>query len=836
MSKIFNKSNQPKVEIGRNTFDLSFQNNATFQLGKIYPVMCKEVLPGDTFEIDTAFGLRFMPLAFPIQTKMRADVHYFYCRNRNGWKDWMNFIGQTGDVSPFPMLSKAQTLKHSRTGSLGDYLGLPTTLTEFKKESLPLFNLPNQCVYSSFHPFVPDGKTDGAIISQYNLEHCTPYSGSQGQQGFGPYYISADALTRLRSGISVPSSDLFSFSNTSFPYKVSQMMPMMPSNGEEQSYVVPEDNRIACIPIIPKGTPAQTGQFENCSYTYRIGDKLRVNIPQFSKVKGNLPIYGVIGVAENYSFDYPSTGVGSYRSYICSEFNASTLVNGSDLSDVQSCYIEFDCNKSFTLQSKYGVLCVWLFVCDDETTMQNGNVVSSFQTYLDSAEQSVDYSSFYSLGCLKNGTTKTSYFYTNNTYSPFTHVPLISSVEYQTTEGDVVDNYFTAETMPYQVSALPFRAYESIYNSFYRDQRNNPFYVDGKFDPNQYTFTTDGGIDDNNYDFHYRNWEQDFLTSAQLTPQQGSVTPLVGVTASGVATFQNDDGSQVQAQLLYADDGDTITGVDFKGVNADSSVRQQAMQLASQGISINDFRMVNSYQRWLETNLRRGLKYKDQLMSHFGVDASYELLDMPEFIGGTSQMVQIDQINQTSAGTTDDPLGSYAAQASCVGGNKNKITKYCDEHGFIIACFSIVPTPCYSQLLPKHFTKTQHLDYFFPEFGHIGYQPITYQEVCPLQAALNGTDLSSTYGYQRAWYDYLSSTDEVHGQFRTTLKPFLLMREYHSLPSIKPEFLLVNQDQLNEVFTITEIDGEPVDVCLGQLHFDVIVKRKIPRFGIPRLE
>ena len=66
------------------------------------------------------------------------------------------------------------------------------------------------------------------------------------------------------------------------------------------------------------------------------------------------------------------------------------------------------------------------------------------------------------------------------------------------------------------------------------------------------------------------------------------------------------------------------------------------------------------------------------------------------------------------------------------------------------------------------------LDYFFPEFGHIGYQPITYREVCPIQAKAAGKDLSTVFGYQRAWYEYISRVDEVHGQMRTTLRNFLV--------------------------------------------------------------
>lgn len=401
---------------------------------------------------------------------------------------------------------------------------------------------------------------------------------------------------------------------------------------------------------------------------------------------------------------------------------------------------------------------------------------------------------------------------------------------YSTTSPSLIDSNFTASNYPVKLSALPFRAYESIYNSFYRDQRNNPYIIDGKQCPNQYIPTTDGGADDNVYELRSRNWEQDQFTTAMTSPQAG-VAPLVGITSTGKASFQSEDGTIYTAQLQTADDGDTVTGVTYNS-NLPNDVARALVNVASSGISINDFRAVNSLQRWMETKLRQGLKYRDQIKGHFGVDVSYSELDMPEFLGGYSQILDINQVNQT-APVGDDPLGSYAGQVSSVGSLKHKIQHYCDEHGFIIVLASIVPVPVYTQCLPKMFTKTSVLDYFFPEFGHLGYQPIPYKEVCPLQTQVVGSpvNLNSTFGYQRAWYDYLSRLDEAHGEFRTSLRDFLLMRTFEGVPALNEDFLLVDSNSLNQVFATDDYDK-----FLGQFHFDILMKRPIPRYGIPRLE
>lgn len=206
-------------------------------------------------------------------------------------------------------------------------------------------------------------------------------------------------------------------------------------------------------------------------------------------------------------------------------------------------------------------------------------------------------------------------------------------------------------------------------------------------------------------------------------------------------------------------------------------------------------------------------------------------------------MVNVDQINQT-APTGSDPLGSYAGQLSAMGSSNGSISHYFDEPGLVMAIVSVVPVPCYSQLLSKHFTKINDaLEYYFSEFAHLGYQAIPYREVCPLQARKNNVPLDRTFGYQRPWYDYISATDEIHGQFRTDLNNFILSRVFQTVPSLNEKFLTVRPESLNNIFTVNEIpDPEddtkmiPVDPILGQIHFDIVMQRPIPRFGVPRLE
>lgn len=731
---IFNKSNQPDPKVNRNSFDLSFASSGTFKFGTLYPVFLKEVLPGDSFRINGAFGLRFMPLAFPIQTKVRADIHFFYVRNRNLWKDWPNFIGQTGRPSAFPVLSQSNKERLIKTSALGDYLGLPTTIVG--RESVKISDVGVTFVS-------PRNDT-----TRYSVDYSSIHQTSETI----PFSINQSVANLFRVGVSDPTVEQYNSEQTYFGTSTDLTL--------NQPYVSGVDNFLEVV----------------------INDVFSENLPSTIPTGVNLRCVAVLRTSSgSYVSSLPEIPVMQGQYY--------ELPDGS---------IGFRFPYTGALVSR---VVKFIFFYDDISNT-DGNLSSQKGTpFVGSIGVSV-----------KN--------------------PNLTLTVYRSIGSSVAKD--PEQTLSFDISALPFRAYESIYNSFYRDQRNNPYIVNGVQDPNVYLPTTEGGIDSSSYDFRQRNWEQDFLTSAVPSPQQG-VAPLVGITSTGVATFDV-DGTPYSAQLETAEDGDTVVSARL-GSDAPASVRSSVVSLATSGISINDFRGVNALQRFLETNMRRGLKYKDQIMSHYGVDVSFAELDMPEFLGGFSEFVNIDQINNMTESEGSSPLGSYAGQASCVGSSKHTINRFCDEHGFIVGILSIVPVPTYSQLLPKHFTKFDPLDYFFPEFGHLGYQPIPYKEVCPFQAQAYGVSPYSTFGYQRAWYDYLASVDEVHGLFRTQLQSFILTRVFNGVPSLNEDFLLVHPDSLNDIFTVTkDSDGNPVDPILGQLYFDVTAKRKIPRYGVPRLE
>lgn len=382
------------------------------------------------------------------------------------------------------------------------------------------------------------------------------------------------------------------------------------------------------------------------------------------------------------------------------------------------------------------------------------------------------------------------------------------------------------------LSALPFRAYEAYYNAFGRDIRNNPFIVDGKPEYNKYVPSLKGGRDLYKYQLHYANWEPDAYTTALQSPQAG-IAPLVGITSLGEATFRDASGTEYHAQLETAEDGDTVTGFQIKSSNAPADVVRNLIGMATSGIAISDFRNVNSLQRFLEIRIRQSPRYKNLVKGLYNVNLDYDELMMPEFLGGISDTIPVYKVTQTTP-TEGNPLGAFAGQGSLQSGMRHVIRKYCPEDGYILGVMSVVPAANYSQLLPPHFTRMSLLDWHFPQFNNISYQPMLYKHLCPYQAyAVNPENVNNVFGYQRAYWDLIASFDEVHGEFRGSMRNFVINRVFDKAPELSTDFLLVNPDHVNDVFAMTAENGDKI---LGSIAFDITKKTTIPRNSIPHIE
>ena len=115
---------------GKNKFDLSREVKQTGNMGMLYPCFIQDVIPGDSFRVNTQQMVRFSPLLAPMMHNVDFKLDYFFVPYRIIWDEWKDFItgGEDGtDLPSYPRFQVDGTVKSTylTKGSLADYLGIP---------------------------------------------------------------------------------------------------------------------------------------------------------------------------------------------------------------------------------------------------------------------------------------------------------------------------------------------------------------------------------------------------------------------------------------------------------------------------------------------------------------------------------------------------------------------------------------------------------------------------------------------------------------------------------------------------------------------------------------
>lgn len=395
----------------------------------------------------------------------------------------------------------------------------------------------------------------------------------------------------------------------------------------------------------------------------------------------------------------------------------------------------------------------------------------------------------------------------------------------------------------FRVSALPFRAYQLIYNEYYRDQNLTeavPLNLGSGSDNQHLVYLTS---------LRRRSWEKDYFTSALPWLQRGpEVTVPVG-GSFGVVTLANRDNNQifvgpdgkptkvdVGMNLIHAADKNNVTPGTIQTGLANGSNSGNAVWLdpkgtlvvdgENSGVSIQDLRTSNALQRWFERNARGGSRYIEQILAHFGVRSSDARLQRPQFLGGGKMPIAVSEVLQTSSTDATSPQANMAGHGISAGVN-NGFKHYFEEHGYVIGLMSIMPRTGYQQGVPRDFTKFDNMDFYFPEFAHLSEQEIKNQE---LYVSNDPTYNEGTFGYTPRYAEYKYHESEAHGDFRGNMSFWHLNRIFTDKPNLNTTFVECNPS--NRIFATS---GTRDDKFWVQIYQDVKALRLMPKYGTPML-
>lgn len=376
------------------------------------------------------------------------------------------------------------------------------------------------------------------------------------------------------------------------------------------------------------------------------------------------------------------------------------------------------------------------------------------------------------------------------------------------------------------ISALPMAAYQMIYNEYYRDQ-NLIAEVDYELVNGSNTANTDLFV------LRKRAWEHDYFTAALPFAQKGNAVaiPLGEVQlkadwAAGTPPYPNFESGtgvnyngNIQTLIGGPGGGDYIT-------NSANTFVQQAYNpegsLEVGSTTVSDLRRAIKLQEFLELTARGGSRLIEWVRSVFGVKSSDARLQRPEYITGTKSPVQVSEVLNTSD-TASAPQGNMAGHGISVTSGKYG-NYFCEEHGFIIGIMSVMPKTAYQQGIQKHWLKQDRLEYFIPQFAHIGEQPVENRELYAFQ----GTDGDDTFGYVPRYAEYKFENNRVAGDFRTTLDHWQAGRIFSAPPALNEDF--VSADPTHRIFAVTDPNEQKL-YC--HVYNKVRAIRPMPKFGTP---
>jgi len=377
------------------------------------------------------------------------------------------------------------------------------------------------------------------------------------------------------------------------------------------------------------------------------------------------------------------------------------------------------------------------------------------------------------------------------------------------------------------VSALPCRAYNLVYNEWFRDQN---------LIAEETVRTVDAADAVGSYYSLLKSAKKhDYFTSCLPYLQKGDAVEILGAV-----TTLDVESLAVEGNTVTIESGSGQRDLDSGAAQVDVSASNTGSPLyvdtSGIGFDINTLRQSVAIQRLLERDARGGTRYTELIKAHFGVTNPDFRLQRPEYLGGGKSFINVSPV-----ANTNDQKSTYAAsgvnvfQGELKGIGAGSINghgwaKSFTEHGIILGIMRARGDLTYFQGLDKMWSRSTRYDFYIPALANLGEQAVLNKEI--FYTGTPATD-DATFGYQERWSEYRNKRSRIVGILNpdatSAISHWHLAEDFASVPSLNQTFI----EDGTPMSRVKSFDTA-TDFILD-LWFNYKMARPIPVHSIPSL-
>ncbi|QCQ84789.1 major capsid protein [Blackfly microvirus SF02] len=398
--------------------------------------------------------------------------------------------------------------------------------------------------------------------------------------------------------------------------------------------------------------------------------------------------------------------------------------------------------------------------------------------------------------------------------------------------GYAANSIYDYFALPTQIAgfahwSFPLRAYNLIYNDWFRDQNMQNSVIVSKADTNDPTA---------NYTLLRRGKRHDYFTSCLPWPQKGPGVDIpLGTTAPVIM-----GPSQTQINFSTPGGATSVTAATASGspLAKSSALTGGVIGLANPSgmvadltnataATINQLRQAFQIQKLYERDARGGTRYTEIIRAHFNVVSPDARLQRPEYLGGGQSPINLYSVPQTSATDSQPTPQANLAAYGTVSGSNHGFTHSFTEHGIVVGLISVQADLNYQQGLERFWSRRTKFDFYWPALSHIGEQAVLNKEIYCQGTAVD----DQVFGYQERYAEYRYKPSTITGEFRSnyaqSLDTWHLAQDYSTLPALNANFIVDNPP----IDRVVAVLVEPQFIMDSYLRLRCA--RPMPVYGVP---